>query len=226
MRIAASVNLPRWSVILLAPWLTLGAAEVLTEQGERRRAGVVGVVGKWTEETRDGDAVIVGDGPAAGETTSAAVSAAATTLFGAPDTAFVANATSASAFSLAVLPNIRAFSEGTFRAKFKLVSGKSDQTAGLVFDLKPTGEYLFVRYNTKEGNIALWRYNAGDRAVVARGEQKAQLPLGRTTWRSPWPDRASSLRLERIATGAGRVGFWTKRDSVTLSKDVAVDGGK
>ena len=103
--LAASVDLPRWSVILLAPWLTLGAAEVLTEQGERRRAGVgvVGVVGKWTEETRDGDAVIVGDGPAAGETTSAAVSAAATTLFGAPDTAFVANATSASAFSLAVI---------------------------------------------------------------------------------------------------------------------------
>ena len=79
-----------------------------------------------------------------------------------------------------------------------------------MFDLKPTGEYLFVRYNTKEGNIALWRYNAGDRAVVARGEQKAQLPLGR------WYDLAL----------AGRVGFWTKRDSVTLFKDVAVDGGK
>ena len=104
-----------------------------------------------------------------------------------------------------------------------------------MFDLKPTGEYLFVRYNTKEGNIALWRYNAGDRAVVARGEQKAQLPLG------SWYDLALTVAGSRIAGAvngelrlehdlgrpvAGRVGFWTKRDSVTLFKDVAVDGGK
>jgi hypothetical protein len=115
------------------------------------------------------------------------------------------------------------------------VSGKSDQTAGLVFDLKPTGEYLFVRYNTKEGNVALWRYGNGDRAVVARGEQKAQLPLG------SWHDLTltvtgsrivgtvnADLRLEHDLGRpvAGRVGFWTKRDSVTLFKDAAVDGGK
>lgn len=72
----------------------------------------------------------------------------------------------------AVLPDISRLTAGTFAAQFNLVSGDSDQTAGLVFDLRPTGEYLFVRYNTREGNLALWRYAGGKREVVARPDQK------------------------------------------------------
>ena len=51
------------------------------------------------------------------------------------------------------------------------------QTAGIVFNLQPTGDYLFVRYNTKDGNAALWSYSGGQRRVIAHGEVHEQLPL-------------------------------------------------
>lgn len=233
MRIGRQVNLPGWPVVLLMPWLALAGVDAMPEQDERKRVRVVGVVGKWTEERRDGEAVIAGDGPAAGAPAASDATTAATAIFGRADDGFVANATAPSAFSLAVLPQLGELAEGTYRAAFKMVSGESDQTAGLVFDLKPGGEYLFVRYNTKEGNVALWRYAAGQREVVARSDAKQQLPL------NVWHDlvvtiagtritgtAGSGLRLEHDLGRpvSGRIGFWTKRDSVTLFKDAVVRG--
>jgi hypothetical protein len=118
------------------------------------------------------------------------------------------------------------------RARFKLVSGETDQTAGLVFDLRPNSKYAFVRYNTREGNVALWRYADGKREVVARSSEKLGLSLGE------WHEISvtlsgtrlvgqvnETLRLEHDleTPAAGRIGFWTKRDSVTMFKDVVVE---
>lgn len=37
-----------------------------------------------------------------------------------------------------------------------MIGGKSDQVAGILFGLSPQGEYYAARYNTKEGNLAIW----------------------------------------------------------------------
>ena len=214
--------------------LGIAAASAATHRGQAdgtAKVGVLGIVGQWVDETDAGSPAVRVDGVAGRTPATAEVEKAATSLFGRVDPAFVANATAPGAFSLAVLPNVSGFSAGTFRARFQLVSGASDQTAGLVFDLRANGEYLYARYNTKDGNIALWRYANGAREVIAHGEQHVQLPLG------AWHEIAvtitgtrlvavvnDSLRFEHALPGRvdGRIGFWTKRDSVTRFKDVRV----
>jgi hypothetical protein len=201
------------------------------QAGRGSASGVVGVVGHWVEQV-DGDTPVIRvDGRPGQVPPAAEVERISASLFGRVEPAFVANATAPGAFSLAVLPRPASFSEGTYRAGFRLVSGATDQTAGLVFDLRPNGEYLYARYNTKDGNLALWRFANGTREVIAHGEQHVQLPLG------AWHEIAititgtrlvatvnSTLRFEQVLPRRveGRVGFWTKRDSVTMFKDVRV----
>jgi len=220
------------SVMVLFAAGSIAAASAQPRQADRAaKIGAIPIVGQWIEEAEAGEGVVRVDGVPGQPPPSAAVEKAATSLFGKVDPAFVANATAPGAFSLAVLPNVNAFSAGTFRARFRLVSGASDQTAGLVFGLKPNGEYLYARYNTKDGNIALWRYANGNREVIAHGEQHVQLPLG--AWHDMGVTIAGTrlvavvndrLRFEHQLPGPvdGRIGFWTKRDSVTMFKDVRV----
>jgi len=218
------------SMVLLLGIAT-AAGTSLGQANATAKVGVLGIVGEWTEEMDAGAPAVRVDGVPGRAPATSEVEKAATSLFGRVDPTFVANATAPGAFSLAVLPRQTNFSEGTFRARFRLVSGATDQTAGLVFNLRANGEYLYARYNTKDGNIALWRFAKGERTVIAHGEQHAQLPLG--TWHEIAVTIAGTrlvavvndtLRFEHELPGRvdGRIGFWTKRDSVTMFKDVRV----
>lgn len=134
-------------------------------------------------------------------------------------------------FPIAAVRGVKDFRDGVLTAKFKLVGGESDQIAGLVFGLTPANEYFYARYNTKDGNVALWRFVNGDRERLVEGAEHLQLPLG------AWHDlrvevqgtrvRASvngKLHLEHTlpAPVSGRVGFYTKRDSITAFKQFTV----
>jgi hypothetical protein len=229
-------NILRCCALTVAPWFLVGAAETLPEQEERRsKFGLIGIVGRWSHEVSDGKQIVLADGPHGQSPSAQDAERLGTTLFGRLDPAFTANATSTGAFSLGVLEHVPQFTEGTYRAKFKLVSGASDQTAGLVFDLQPNGEYLFVRYNTKDGNVALWRYADGRRERVAETAHKPPLRLG------SWNDIVLAVRGSRIVGTVntdmrlehdlqkpvtGRLGFWTKRDSVTMFSDIDVQPAK
>ena len=115
--------------------------------------------------------------------------------------------------------------------QFKLIAGASDQLAGLVFNLRSSGEYLAVRYNTKDGNAALWKYDNGARARLADGTAHAQLPLD--VWHTievQVVDRKvtglvnGTLRVEHTLDQpiSGRVGFWAKPDSVSAFKGLQI----
>ena len=58
----------------------------------------------------------------------------------------------------------------------------TDQTAGIVFNLKPDGSYTYARYNTKDGNVAIWKFENGARTVLKHGEAHEQLPPN--TWQT------------------------------------------
>ena len=194
--------------------------------------GIVGVVGHWTSINDDGPAIRADGERWSGQTTRKQLEAVRTSLFPTLTESFVSNATAAGAFPLAVVGGVSDFTAGTIRVRFKLLGGRSDQTAGIVLGLQPTGEYLFVRYNTKDGNVALWRYANGERETLARGEAHTQLPLGawhelvvsvngtKVTGEVSGRGLTMSHTLERPP--AGRVGLWTKRDAVTVFKDVRV----
>jgi hypothetical protein len=133
----------------------------------------------------------------------------------------------ATPFPIAAVRGVENFTGGVMTVKFKLVAGESDQIAGLVFGLTPANEYFYARYNTKDGNVALWRFVDGDRKRIVEGHEHLQLPLGvwhdlrveirGTTVRASVNDK---LHLEHTlpAPVSGRVGFYTKRDSVTAFK--------
>jgi hypothetical protein len=130
-------------------------------------------------------------------------------------------------FPIAAVRGVDNFTGGVLSVKFKLIAGESDQIAGLAFGITPTGEYYYARYNTKDGNVALWRFVNGDRERILDGTDHLQLPLN--TWHDLRVEirgtrvRAvvnDKLRIEHDLPGAvaGRVGFYAKRDSVTAFK--------
>jgi hypothetical protein len=172
----------------------------------QERAMLVGVIGHWTH-VNDGGPAIQGDG---------------TRWDGKPE----------SAFPLAVRNGVSDFRSGTIKVDFRMVGGASDQNGGVVIGLQPNGDYLFVRYNTKDGNVAVWKYADGARTVLTHGHEHAQLPLDR------WHELTVTVVGNRV-TGAitgtkltvehalekpltGRVGVWTKRDAITIFRDYRV----
>jgi hypothetical protein len=134
-------------------------------------------------------------------------------------------------FPLAAVRGVAGFSEGVLRVQFKLVGGESDQTGGIAFGMTPQNEYYYARYNTKDGNVALWQFVNGDRKRILDGTDHLQLPLG--MWHELKVEVRGTkviaivnekLRLEHTLPGpiSGRVGFWTKRDSISAFKNFSV----
>ena len=192
----------------------------------------VAVVGHWTP-VHDGGAAFKADGETwSGTTERSHLERVARSIFASPVDDFIANGTAEGAFPLAVFDDVRDFSTGTIRVRFKLLGGRSDQNAGIVFGLQPGGEYLFVRYNTKDGDVALWEYSNGKRRVLAHGTTKAKLPLERwhelavtvSASRVTGAVNGGSLTVEHtlVAPPTGRVGLWTKRDAITVFRDFRV----
>jgi hypothetical protein len=134
-------------------------------------------------------------------------------------------------FPLALFDEPKHFANGTVRVQFRLVGGKDDYTAGLVFGHQPGGTYFFVRYNTKDGNVALWRMDGPTRTVVKHGDEHAQLELG------AWHDLQLTVDGRRVRASvngtlhveheldqpvAGRLGLWTKPDASSAFRNVLV----
>lgn len=131
-------------------------------------------------------------------------------------------------YPIAAVRGIDNFTSGVLSVKFKLIGGESDQIAGIAFGLTPAGDYYYARYNTKDGNVALWRFENGARRRLVDGRDHLQLPLD--TWHELRVEVRGTavtavvndtLRIEGTlpAPVSGRVGFYTKRDSVTAFKN-------
>ena len=223
---------PAVAMVLVAVAVALESSRVYTQAPG---LDVIPIVGHWRQHSDGGEQVTTVDGTKWDKKPLADPLAIAKELFKAPPgeagSRFVANASSSGAFPLAAVRGVETFTSGSARVQFKLIAGASDQLAGLVFDLRPTGEYLAVRYNTKDGNVAFWKYVDGARARVADGSAHAQLPLG--VWHTlelQIADRKVSgivngtLRVEHALEQpvAGRVGLWAKPDSVSAFKGLRI----
>ena len=216
--------------------LTAAAAQLPTTQtgttGPARPEVLVPLSGTWTADYEDARQILTVQG--AGERKAPDAEAAAT-LFGAAGGAtMVKSLADPGAFTLAAARSVKDFRSGQISVRFKLVAGATDQTAGIVFNLKPDGSYTYARYNTKDGNVAIWKFENGARTVLKHGEAHEQLPLN--TWQTltvvvSGADVAASahdgkltVRHSLPAPVSGRVGVWTKNDSVTSFRDYMVTG--
>jgi hypothetical protein len=197
---------------------------------------LVPVSGTWTADYEKYDTKVVQvltiDGTAAPKAPDAD---AARALFADQSAGFVKALAAPGAFPLAVARDIKTFPAGRLEVSFKLVSGATDQTAGIVFGLQPDGSYTYARYNTKDGNVAVWKFENGERTVLQHGEVHQQLPLNQ--WHTLQLSvtgavvsaavKGSTLAVRHTlpAPVQGRVGVWTKTDSVTSFKDFTSTGG-
>ena len=116
--------------------------------------------------------------------------------------------------------------------RFKPISGREDQAAGIIFRVQDKDNYYILRANALEGNVNLYLYASGRRSGIKEGG--AKVASGR------WQElrlEASGDRLRGLLNGqpvveatdgsykAGRMGLWTKADSVTCFDDVVVQPG-
>lgn len=154
-------------------------------------------------------------------------------LWGAEGDAFLKAATATGAFPIAIARDIKGFTGGLLSVDFKLVAGQTDQSAGIAFNIQPNGSYHFARYNTKDGNVAIWKFENGTRTVLQHGTDHAQLKLGE--WQH-LEVRVNGRMIQATVNKklvvfqtidvdpSGRVGVWAKSDSVTSFRNFRLAG--
>ena len=111
--------------------------------------------------------------------------------------------------------------------RFKPISGQSDQAAGIIFRVQDKDNYYILRANALENNINLYTCIGGQRRVIKEGTatvvfgQWQTLKVGAVgnTLRGYLNDQWVVETKDDTFT-AGRVGLWTKADSVTCFDDV------
>ena len=122
--------------------------------------------------------------------------------------------------------------------RFRPVSGRGDQAAGLVWRLKDEDNYYIVRANAIENNVVLYKVERGKRTdlpLKGKGRtygKKAPVPSGqwgtlRVVATGPlFQVFLNGNKLYEVEdstfTQAGKVGVWTKADSVTQFDDLTV----
>jgi hypothetical protein len=116
--------------------------------------------------------------------------------------------------------------------KFKPISGREDASGGIVFRFTD-GKYYVVRANALEDNVRLYYYDRG-RRQLASARVKAPTVGQWHTVRvvaigdhvQAWLDGTLYLDHRDSRFRSGRVGLWTKADSITAFDDVVIRGVK
>src|SRR6185503_12881130 len=137
------------------------------ERAGKESTKFLSVVGNWSIVDDGGSKVLAVDGrqwlrgqPAGGLAQNARA------IYGSRHEEFIDNVKAFAYFPYAVLKDVDDFQNGTISIRFKLIDGKLDQCAGILFNLKPNGDYLTVRFNGKEDNVVLWTFVKGKRSFV------------------------------------------------------------
>ena len=223
--------------------LALGAALTANAQTPQKidlskeKAGAeptafLSMVGDWSITKDDGRNVLLVDGaqwkkgqPAGG------LADKARAIYGSKHEEFIDNVKAFAYFPYAVAAGVDDFSNGEIAVRFKLLAGALDQCAGILFDLKANGDYLTVRYNDKEDNLVLWTFNEGKRKFVKKGVKDVPLPM--KEWHAikiavhgtalqGYLDDQLLIEYTLPAPVSGKVGVWSKTDSVSEFEDYVV----
>lgn len=143
------------------------------------------MVGTWLVQQDGPDKVIMVDGRpwvASKDNPSKLLIENARKLYGTSNEELMDNAKQFAYYPVAVLEGVDNFSDGTISVKFKTVSGDSDRCSGILFNVKPDGDWLAVRYNDTENNVALWEFHNGIRRNVKFSDKATPFMLDRGAW--------------------------------------------
>jgi hypothetical protein len=143
------------------------------------------MVGTWIVAQDGADKVIMVDGRpwvASKDNPTKLLIESARRLYGTSNEELMDNAKQFAYFPVAVLKGVDSFSSGTISVKFKTISGEADRASGILFNVKPNGDWLAVRYNDTENNVALWEFHNGIRRNVKFSDRSKPFMLDRSQW--------------------------------------------
>jgi hypothetical protein len=134
-------------------------------------------------------------------------------------------------FNLILAP-LGPYSDLDVSVKFKPISGEEDASGGIVFRFSQ-GRYYVVRANALEDNVRLYFYDRGRRQIATSNVKAPQLGQWHTLRvvavddrMQAWLDGQLCFEHRDTRLKAGRVGLWTKADSVTAFDDLTIRGVK
>ena len=120
-----------------------------------------------------------------------------------------------------------ALKDGFVEVKFKALSGKEDQAGGVIWRCKDADNYYIARANALEDNVTIYHTVRGKRTEKKRAELKVSAKEWHTL-RVDFQDTHFVVTFDGnkvlewdddTFTEAGKVGVWTKADSVTVFDD-------
>lgn len=133
-----------------------------------------------------------------------------------------------------------ALHDGFVETKFRTVSGEIDQAGGVIWRARDADNYYVCRANALEDNVVLYKVQDGRRQaldIVGRtGGYGVEAKVAPGVWHTLRVEFAGSrFRVlldgqplfeveDATFTEAGRVGLWTKADSVTVFDDFSCGG--
>jgi len=189
------------------------------------------VVGIWRIEADGNKKVLVVDGRQWKEgQTAAGIADKARALYGERYAEFLDRVQAYAYFPYTVAKDVNDFHDGEISVRFEGISGRIDQGAGILFNLKPNGDYLTVRANPLENNLVLWKFEKGKRSSV-KWIRNTPTPTRQ------WHDlkvRVAGKNVEGYLDGklylehvlpepvSGRIGLWSKADSHMYFDDYTV----
>src|SRR5581483_9463476 len=169
--------------------LTLFAADIKVdlskEQAGKPPETFEPVMGTWLVGQDGGDKVIAVDGRAYAakqDTPTRLLLQNARKLYGTSNEELMDNAKQFTVYPVALLKSVARFTNGSVSMKFKTISGDADRCSGILFNVKPNGDWLAVRYNDTENNVALWEFHNGIRRNVMFSDRTKPFMLDRAAW--------------------------------------------
>jgi len=189
------------------------------------------VVGVWRIENEKGNNVLAVDGRQWKEgQSSAGLADKAKALYGERYAEFLDRVQAFAYYPYAVVKDIDDFKNGEISMRFEGISGRIDQGAGILFNLKTNGDYLALRANPLENNLVLWKFENGRRSQV---KWIRNTPTPTRTWHElkvkiagkkveGYLNGKLTLEHEWTAPISGRIGLWSKADSHVYFDDYTV----
>ena len=162
--------------------------------------------------------------------TAAGVADRAKSLYGERYAEFLDSVKAFAYYPYAVAGGIEDFRAGEISMRFKGISGRIDQGAGILFNLQPNGDYLTVRANPLENNLVLWKFEKGRRSSV---KWVRDVPTPTKTWHDlkvvikgntveGYLNGKLYLTHQLAQPVSGKVGVWSKADSHMYIDDFRV----
>ena len=188
-----------FSLVLLAAPADI-KVDLKSEQVGKAPAKFEPIVGTWLIAQDNGEKVVMLDGRpwvAAKDTPTKLLVESARKLYGTSNEDLMDNAKTFAYYPVAILKGVDKFTNGTITIKFKTIGGDADRCSGILFNVKPNGDWLAIRYNDTENNVGLWEFHNGIRRNLRFSDRTKPFMLDRAAWHE----------LKLVVEGASIKGF-------------------